>query len=109
MVSCLSVRPLNGEPNIVCLGVGDNNEKFPDQQESMLSLLAQKENWKGASFLGCKHYRKDHPYFRERVGAGKGCMEIRTIIRLPKSTFFDIEMISKGLLDKAKAFVRLAR
>ena len=36
-------------------------------------------------------------------------MEIRTIIRLPKSTFFDIEMISKGLLDKPKRFVRRGR
>jgi len=36
-------------------------------------------------------------------------MEIRTIIRLPKSTFFDIEMISKGLLDKPKRFVRSGR
>jgi hypothetical protein len=36
-------------------------------------------------------------------------MEITTIIRLPKSTFFDIEMISKGLLDKAKPFVRRGR
>jgi hypothetical protein len=36
-------------------------------------------------------------------------MEIRTIIRLPKSTFFDIEMISKGFPDKAKPFVRRGR
>jgi len=72
----------------------------------MLSLLAQKENWKEQSFLGRKHYRKDHPYFWERVSAGKSCMEIRTIIRLSKSPFFAIEMISKSLLDKAKPFVR---
>jgi len=68
-------------------------EEFPNQQESMPPLLAQKENWKGPSFLGCKYYRKDHPYFWERVGAGKGCIGIRTIIRLPNSTFFDIEML----------------
>ena len=91
------------------LGVGDNNEKFLNQQESMLPLLAQKENRKEQSFLGRKRYRKDHPYFRERVGAGKSCMEIRTIIRLPNSTFFDIEMISKGPLDKGKPFVRRER
>jgi len=36
-------------------------------------------------------------------------MEIRTIIRLPNSTFLGIEMTSKGLLDKAKPFVRRGR
>jgi hypothetical protein len=36
-------------------------------------------------------------------------MKTRTIIRLPNSTFLDIEMISKGLLDKAKPFVKRGR
>ncbi len=36
-------------------------------------------------------------------------MKTRTIFRLPNSTFLDIEMISKGLLDKAKPSVRKGR
>ena len=36
-------------------------------------------------------------------------MKMSTTIRLPKSTFFDIEMISKGFPDKAKPFVRRGR
>ncbi len=59
--------------------------------------------------MGRKHYRKNHPYFRERGGDGKSCMEMRTIIRLPNSTFFDIEMINKDSPDKAKPSVRRGR
>jgi hypothetical protein len=36
-------------------------------------------------------------------------MKMSTTNRLPKSTFFDIEMISKGFPDKAKPFVRRGR
>jgi hypothetical protein len=36
-------------------------------------------------------------------------MKTRTIIRLLNSTFHDTEMISKGLLDKAKPFVKRGR
>jgi hypothetical protein len=72
-------------------------------------LLAQKANQKEPSLLGRKHYRKDHPYFRERGGDDKSCMEMRTIIRLSNSTFFDIEMTNKDSPDKAKPSARRGR
>jgi hypothetical protein len=34
---------------------------------------------------------------------------MRTIIRLPNSTFFDIEMVNKDSPDKAKPFVSRGR
>jgi hypothetical protein len=36
-------------------------------------------------------------------------MKTRTIIRLPNSTIFDIEMINKDSLDKAKPSARRGR
>ena len=59
--------------------------------------------------MGNKHHRKGYPYLWERGDTVQGCMKIRTIIRLLNSTFLDIEMISKGLLDKAKPFVKRGR
>jgi hypothetical protein len=59
--------------------------------------------------MGNKHHRKGYPYLWERGDTVQGCMKTRTIIRLPNSTFLDIEMISKGLLDKAKPFVKRGR
>jgi hypothetical protein len=72
-------------------------------------LLAPKANRKKPTFLGRKHYRKDHPYFQKRGVSGKSCMEMRTIIRLPNSTFFDIGMVNKDSPDKAKPSARRGR
>ena len=36
-------------------------------------------------------------------------MKMRTIIRLPNSTFFDIEMVNKDSPDKAKPSARRGR
>jgi hypothetical protein len=36
-------------------------------------------------------------------------MKMRTIIRLPNSTFFDIEMVNKNSPDKAKPSARRGR
>jgi hypothetical protein len=59
--------------------------------------------------MGIQQHRKGYPHLWKGGDVDKSCTEIRTILRLPNSTFFDIEMTSKSLLDKAKPFVRIGR
>jgi len=44
------------------LAIGETHEKFPDQQESMFPLLAQKEGWKEQSLMGSQQHRKGYPH-----------------------------------------------
>lgn len=44
---------------------GRTHEKLPDQQKSLLLLLAQEEDWKEGGSEGSKRHRKDCPHFRE--------------------------------------------
>jgi len=72
-------------------------------------LLAQKKNRKKTGIMGNKHHRENHSYFWKGCNASYRYIKMRTIIRLPNSTFFDIEIVNKDLPDKAKPSARRGR